>query len=96
MQKYRVYFATKVLVTSGWFRRTKSISETEYVVVYAHNEAHAVKEAKARIDLDALGVPFQVTRIAAAASDDTEGYHGSLAPKHRPASEPDALSDAGN
>ena len=89
MQKFRVYFATKVLITTGWFRRQKSISETEYVVVSAHNEAHAVKEAKALIDLDALGVPFQVTRISATSEDDPEGYHGSLAPRHRPA--PDAV-----
>lgn len=85
MQKFRVYFATKVQITTGWFRRQKSISETEYVVVYAHNEAHAVKEAKALIDLDALGVPFQVTRIQATAQDDPEGYHGTLAPRHQPA-----------
>lgn len=93
MQKYRVYFATKVLVTSGWFRRQKSISETEYVVAYGHNEAHAVKEAKARIDLDALGMPFQVTRIQHALADDVEGYHGSLAPKGRPAPEPERADD---
>jgi hypothetical protein len=82
MQKFRVYFATKVLITTGWFRRQKSVSETEYVVVRAHNEAHAVKEAKALIDLDALGVPFQVTRIQATTEDDPDGYHGSLAPRH--------------
>ena len=85
MQKFRVYFATKVLITTGWFRRQKSVSETEYVVVRAHNEAHAVKEAKALIDLDALGVPFQVTRIQATTEDDPEGYHGSLAPRQAPA-----------
>ena len=93
MQKYRVYFATKVLVTSGWFRRQKSISETEYVVAYGHNEAQAVKEAKARIDLDALGMPFQVTRIQHALAEDVEGYHGSLAPKERPAPEPEHADD---
>ena len=93
MQKYRVYFATKVLVTSGWFRRQKSVSETEYVVVYGHNEAHAVKEAKARIDLGALGMPFQVTRIQAALAEDAEGYHGSLAPKERPAPEPERIAE---
>lgn len=86
MQKFRVYFATKVLITSGWFRRQKSVSETEYVVVRAHNEAHAVKEAKVLIDLDRLGVPFQVTRILATAEDDPEGYHGSLAPRQTPTS----------
>ena len=84
MQKFRVYFATKVLITTGWFRRQKSVSETEYVVVRAHNEAHAVKEAKALVDLDALGVPFQVTRIQPTGEDDPEGYHGSLAPGHVP------------
>ena len=89
MQKFRVYFATKVLITTGWFRRQKSVSETEYVVVRAHNEAHAVKEAKVLIDLDALGVPFQVTRIVATTEDDPEGYHGSLAPRQVPA--PDAV-----
>ena len=81
MQKYRVYFATKFHVTKSWFQRKKNISETEYVVVNAHNEAHAVKEAKTHIDLEALGVPFQVTRIQATANDEPEGYHGSLAPK---------------
>ncbi|MHC1789816.1 hypothetical protein [Solidesulfovibrio sp.] len=86
MQKFRVYFATKVQITTGWFRRQKCISETEYVVVYAHNEAHAVKEAKMLIDLDALGVPFQVTRIQATTPDDPDGYHGTLAPKRQPAS----------
>lgn len=88
MQKFRVYFATKVHVTTGWFRRQKSVSETEYAVVSGHNEAHAVKEAKALIDLDALGVPFQVTRIQPALAEDVEGYHGSLAPKARPTVEP--------
>jgi len=81
MQKFRVYFATKVHVTTGWFRRKRDISETEYVVVKAHNEAHAVKEAKQHIDLDALGMPFQVTRIQATTEDEPEGYHGTLAPK---------------
>ena len=93
MQKFRVYFATKVHVTTGWFRRQKSVSETEYAVVSGHNEAHAVKEAKARIDLGALGMPFQVTRIQAALAEDAEGYHGSLAPKERPAPEPERTAE---
>ena len=93
MQKFRVYFATKVHVTTGWFRRQKSVSETEYAVVSGHNEAHAVKEAKARIDLGALGMPFQVTRIQAALAEDAEGYHGSLAPKVRPAPEPERTAE---
>jgi hypothetical protein len=79
MQKYRVYFATKLQVTTSWFQRKKNISETEYVVVSAHNEAHAVKEAKKHVDLDALGMPFHITRIQAAGNDETEGCHGSLA-----------------
>ncbi len=79
MQKFRVYFATQVHVTTRWFRRKKDVSETEYVVVYAHNEAHAVKEAKKHIDLEALAVPFQVTRIEHAPEDEAEGCHGALA-----------------
>ncbi len=81
MQKYRVYFATKIHVTQSWFSRKKKVSETEYIVVNAHNEAHAVKEAKGQVDLDALGMPFEVTRIQAAPADEPEGYHGSLARK---------------
>ena len=93
MQKFRVYFATKDFSPSRWFRPKKDVSETEYVVVSAHNEAHAVKEAKARIDLGALGMPFQVTRIQAALAEDAEGYHGSLAPKDRPAPEPERIAE---
>jgi len=84
MQKFRVYFATKVQVTTSWFRRKKNISETEYVVVLAHNEAHAVKEAKKYVDLDALGMPFQITRIQVAGLDELEGYHGSMAKPELP------------
>ena len=76
MQKFRVYFATKIRVTSSWFRRKKDVAETEYVVVTAHNEAHAVKEAKKHIQLDALGLPFEVTQIRHAPADEDEGYHG--------------------
>lgn len=77
MQKFRVYFATKFQVKTTWFRRKKDITETEYVVVTAHNEAHAVKQAKEHVPLEALGMPFEVTQIRHAAPDDTEGYHGS-------------------
>ncbi len=79
MEKFRVYFATKVQVTKSWFRRKKNVSETEYVVVSAHNEAHAAKEAKKHVNLDALGMPFQITRIQQAGTDESEGYHGVLA-----------------
>ncbi|UJX40966.1 hypothetical protein K9F62_20160 [Desulfovibrio sp. JY] len=78
MKKFRVYFATKVHVTNSWFRRKKDVSETDYVVVLAHNEAHAHKEAKRYVDMDSLGMPFQVTNIAPAADDEVEGRHGSL------------------
>jgi len=91
MQKFRVYFATKVHVTTSWFRRKKDISETEYVVVSAHNEAHAVKEAKKYVDLEALGMPFHVTRILATASDEAEGGHGSLAQKPPVPADPEAV-----
>ena len=91
MQKYRVYFATKVLVTSGWFRRQKSVSETEYVVVYGHNEAHAVKEAKKHVRLDALGMHFEVTQIRHAPEDEAEGYHGTKFGQEP--SEPEAPSE---
>ncbi len=92
MKKFRVYYATKVHVTTSWFRRKKDVSETEYVVVTAHNEAHAVKEAKKHVDLDALGMPFQVTQIRPAPADEEEGCHGSLAARPAPGSEeqPDA------
>jgi len=93
MQKYRVYFATKVHETQSWFSRKRNVSETEYVVVNAHNEAHAVKEAKAHVDLDALGMAFQVTRIQAAPADEPEGYHGSLAKKQTPVAEPAETPD---
>ncbi|EHJ47497.1 hypothetical protein DFW101_1489 [Solidesulfovibrio carbinoliphilus subsp. oakridgensis] len=93
MKKFRVYFATKVNVTTSWFRRKKDVSETEYVVVSAHNEAHAVKEAKKHVDLDALGMPFQVTRITSAADDEAEGCHGTLARRLSPAEEPAAVPD---
>lgn len=93
MKKFRVYFATKVNVTTSWFRRKKDVSETEYVVVSAHNEAHAVKEAKKHVDLDALGMPFQVTRITGATDDETEGCHGTLARRLSPAEEPQAVPD---
>ncbi len=73
MKKYRVYFAIKVHVFRSWFRR-KEKTETDYVVVAAHNEAHAVKEAKNIIDLDALGAPFQVTQIVEAGPDEEIGY----------------------
>jgi hypothetical protein len=76
MQKYRVYFATKYHVTTSWFRRKKDVTETEYVVVAAHNEAHAVKEAKKHVSLESLGIPFQVTHIHRAPADEAEGYHG--------------------
>ena len=79
MKKFRVYFATKVHVTHSWFSRKKDVSETEYVVVSAHNEAHAHKEAKKHIDMNALGMPFQVTHIIPAPDDEAEGYHGTVA-----------------
>lgn len=94
MKKFRVYFATKVHVTHSWFRRKKDVSETEYVVVLAHNEAHAHKEAKRYVDIDALGMPFQVTQITPAADDETEGHHGSLARLAPPAATvPDTAND---
>jgi hypothetical protein len=73
MQKYRVYFATKVHVFTSWFRR-KEKTETDYVVVNAHNEAHAVKEAKKLINVDDLGIPFNVTQISHADPDEGIGY----------------------
>jgi hypothetical protein len=76
MQKFRVYFATKFHVTTTWFRQKKDVTETEYVVVTAHNEAHATKEAKKHVRLDALGLPFEVTHIEPAPIDEPEGYHG--------------------
>jgi len=79
MKKYRVYFAAKVHVFRSWFRRKEKI-ETDYVVVAAHNEAHAVKEAKSLIDVDALGAPFHVTRIEEAGPDEEIGY---LRPEER-------------
>jgi hypothetical protein len=75
MQKFRVYFATKIQVTSSWFHRKKDVSETEYVVVMAHNEAHAVKEAKKHVRLDALGMPSR-NPDSACARVEAEGYHG--------------------
>lgn len=78
MQKFRVYFATKYHVTTTWFRPKKDITETEYVVVTAYNEAHATKEAKKHVNLEPLGLPFQVTHIEPAPADEAEGYHGSM------------------
>jgi len=84
MKKYRVYFATKVHVFTTWFRRKERVSETEYVVVTAHNEAHAVKLARAHVNLEELGMPFQVTQVREAPTDETEGYHqGGGAPSVR-------------
>jgi len=91
MQKFRVYFATKIQVTSSWFHRKKDVSETEYVVVMAHNEAHAVKEAKKHVRLDALGMPFEVTQIRHAPEDEAEGYHGTKFGQEP--SEPEAPSE---
>lgn len=79
MQKYRVYFATKDFAPTRWFRPKKDVSETEYVVVSAFNEAHASKEAKKHVDIEALSVPFRVTRIEHAAQEEEEGCHGSFA-----------------
>jgi hypothetical protein len=76
MKKFRVYFATDIHVTTTWFRRKKDITETEYVVVAAHNEAHATKEAKKHVNLESLGLPFQVTHIEPAPADEPAGYHG--------------------
>lgn len=73
MKKYRVYFATKVHVFTRWFRRKERVSATDYVVVSAHNEAHAVKEAKKHIKLEALGIPLRIIRICEAAGDEAEG-----------------------
>ncbi|EFL51001.1 hypothetical protein DesfrDRAFT_2160 [Solidesulfovibrio fructosivorans JJ]] len=87
MKKFRVYFATKVHVTYSWFRRKKDVSETDYVVVLAHNEAHAHKEAKKYVDMETLGMPFQVTHITPAADDEIEGRHGSLGLVPPPAQE---------
>jgi hypothetical protein len=84
MQKYRVYFATKDHVPTRWFRPKKEISETEYVVVHAHNEAHASKEAKQHVDIAALGIPFQVTHIEHAPDSEPEGCHGQLARRVAP------------
>ena len=89
MQKFRVYFATKFHVKTSWFRRQKDVVETEYVVVTAHNEAHAVKLAKEQVPLDALGMPFQVTQIRHAEPDDAEGYHGSMLRSATPVVAPD-------
>ncbi len=94
MKKFRVYFATKVHVTTSWFRRKKDVSETEYVVVAAHNEAHAVKEAKQHVDMEALGMPFQVTRIQPADPDEAEGCHGSLAKRQPSAATPEAAPES--
>ncbi len=79
MQKFRVYFATKDHVPTRWFRSKKEVLETEYVVVSAHNEAHASKEARQHVDLAALAMPFQVTHIEHASADEAEGCHGHLA-----------------
>ncbi|WP_300158799.1 hypothetical protein [Solidesulfovibrio sp.] len=79
MQKFRVYFATKDHVPTRWFRSKKEVLETEYVVVSAHNEAHASKEAKKHVDLATLTIPFQVTHIERAPADEAEGCHGHLA-----------------
>lgn len=81
MQKFRVYFATKINVTTTWFRQKKDVTETEYVVVSAFNEAHATKEAKKQVHLEPLGLPFEVTHIEPAPADEAEGYHGT---KFRP------------
>lgn len=89
MQKFRVYFATKLQVKTSWFHRKKHVTETEYVVVTAHNEAHAVKLAKACIPLDDLGMPFEVTQIRHAESDDAEGYHGTTFQTETPPDETD-------
>ncbi|MEF3695725.1 hypothetical protein [Desulfolutivibrio sp.] len=75
MKKYRVYFATKVHVFTTWFRRKERVSETDYVVVSAHNEAHAVKLARAQVNLDELGMPFRVTQVREAPEGEDEGYH---------------------
>ncbi|MEA4856588.1 MAG: hypothetical protein AAGU21_06770 [Solidesulfovibrio sp.] len=79
MKKFRVYFATKDFAPTRWFRSKKDVSETEYVVVSAFNEAHASKEAKKHVDMAALSVPFTVTRIEPAAADEAEGCHGNFA-----------------
>lgn len=89
MQKFRVYFATKDFAPTRWFRSKKDVSETEYVVVCAHNEAHASKEAKKHVDITALSVPFRVTRIELAAPEEAEGCHGVFAKAAPSASEPD-------
>jgi hypothetical protein len=89
MQKFRVYFATKFQVTSSWFHPKKDVSETEYVVVTAHNEAHAVKEAKKHVRLDVLGIPFEVTQIRHAPVDEAEGYHGTKFQMEPAPEEPD-------
>lgn len=90
MQLFRVYFATKFHVKTSWFHHKKDVAETEYVVVTAHNEAHAVKLAKEFVPLDVLGMPFQVTQIRHAEPGDTEGYHGSLVRQAIPPDEPPA------
>lgn len=81
MHKFRVYFATKVNMPTTWFRQKKDITETEYVVVSAHNEAHATKEAKKVVNLEPMGLSFEVTHIEQAPADEAEGYHGT---KFRP------------
>lgn len=84
MKKYRVYFATKVHVFTTWFRRKERVSETDYVVVVAHNEAHAVKLAKAHVNLDELAMPFTVIQVREAPETEDEGYHqGGGAPSAR-------------
>jgi hypothetical protein len=84
MKKYRVYFATKVHVFTTWFRRKERVSETDYVVVAAHNEAHAVKLARAHVNLEELTMPFRVTQVREALDSEEEGYHqGGGAPSAR-------------
>ncbi len=72
MQKYRVYFATKVRVFRKWFRR-KEKTETDYVVVLGHNEAHAAKEAKQLVNFEEPGAPFNITQIIDAGPDEEIG-----------------------
>lgn len=96
MQKFRVYFATKINVTTTWFRQKKDVTETEYVVVAGYNEAHATKEAKKLVDLEPFGLPFEVTHIEPAPADEAEGYHGTkfrpeeIVTAQQPESEPEA------
>ncbi len=75
MKKYRVYFATKVHVSTRWFRRKERVSATDYVVVSGCNEAYAVKEAKKHINMDELSIPLRITRICEADGDEAEGYY---------------------